>query len=50
MLHYLKRYKNMELEEFLFTTENCIVTDLQQKVYTNEIIIPLGRQHDGPAG
>lgn len=49
LLHYLKRHKNIELEEFLFTPENCIVTDLHQKPYTNEIIIALGHDVDGAA-
>lgn len=39
-LHYLKRYKNISLEEFLFTEENCIVKDIFGAPYANELIIP----------
>lgn len=45
-LHYLKRFKVILLEEFLFTEENCIVTDEEGKPYTNELIIPLHRTND----
>ncbi len=40
-LRYLRRYKRVVLEEFLFTKENCIVHDSEGKPYTNEIILPL---------
>lgn len=40
-LHYLKRTHTLLLEEFLFSKENCIVKDKQNRVYTNELIIPL---------
>ncbi|WP_118973669.1 lantibiotic dehydratase [Taibaiella koreensis] len=43
-LHYLKRYKMITLEEFLFTDENCIVADKEGNPFTNEIIIPLNRE------
>lgn len=43
-LHYLKRYKNITLEEFLFTKENCVITDREGNPFTNEIIIPLKRE------
>ncbi|WP_118952509.1 lantibiotic dehydratase [Taibaiella helva] len=43
-LHYLKRYKNITIEEFLFTEENCIVTDGEGNPFTNEVIIPLSRE------
>lgn len=43
-LHYLKRYKNITLEEFLFTEENCFVTDDEGNPFTNEIIIPMKRE------
>lgn len=43
MLQYLKKQQTIELEEFLFTPENCVVTDLQGKPYTNELIIALAR-------
>ena len=42
-LHYLKRNKRIQLEEFLFTEENCIVHDIAGCPYTNEMIIPLSR-------
>ncbi|MFA6057238.1 MAG: lantibiotic dehydratase [Taibaiella sp.] len=40
-LHYLKRYKNITLEEFLFTEDNCVVYDEQGNPFTNEMIIPV---------
>jgi thiopeptide-type bacteriocin biosynthesis protein len=40
-LHYLKKYKNITLEEFLFTEDNCVVYDEQGNPFTNELIIPL---------
>jgi len=40
-LHYLRRYKNILLEEFLFTEENCVVHDMKGNSFTNEMIIPL---------
>lgn len=44
-LHYLKRNKTIFLEEFLFTEENCIVKDANERVYTDELIIPVFRDH-----
>jgi thiopeptide-type bacteriocin biosynthesis protein len=52
-LHYLKRYKNILVEEFLFTEENCVVHDKQGNPFTNELIIPLynvASQIQGKAG
>jgi thiopeptide-type bacteriocin biosynthesis protein len=43
-LHYLHRYKNILLEEFLFTEENCIVRDTKGAPFTNELIIPVYRE------
>ncbi len=43
-LHYLKRYKSITLEEFLFTEENCVIRDKEGNPFTNEIIIPLRRE------
>jgi len=43
-LHYIRRYKNLTLEEFLFTEDNCIVRDTSGAPYTNEVIIPVHRQ------
>jgi thiopeptide-type bacteriocin biosynthesis protein len=40
-LHYLKKYKSIALEEFLFTEDNCVVHDEQGNPFTNELIIPL---------
>ncbi len=40
-IHYLTKRKNIVLEEFLFTEENCIVKDDEGNPYTNEIIIPI---------
>lgn len=42
-LHYIRRYKTISLEEFLFTEENCIVKDAAGAPYTNEVIIPVHR-------
>lgn len=39
-LNYLRKNKNVLLEEFLFSDENCIVKDSIGSPYTNEIIIP----------
>ena len=46
-LHYLHRYKNILLEEFLFTEDNCVVRDTEGAPFTNEMIIPIYR--DAPA-
>jgi class I lanthipeptide synthase len=40
-LHYLKRHKNILLEEFLDTPENCIVQGADGEGHTNELIIPI---------
>jgi len=45
-LHYLKRYKAIVLEEFLFTEDNCVVHDESGAPFTNEIVIPLYRQEE----
>jgi thiopeptide-type bacteriocin biosynthesis protein len=47
LMHYLKRHERVQLEEFLFTTENCIIKDIDGHPHTNELIIPLKRE---PAG
>lgn len=39
-IHFVKRKKNILLEEFLFSEENCIVKDIYGDSYANEIIIP----------
>ena len=49
LLNYLKRNKNIELEEFLFTEENCLVRDSKGRPYTNEVIIPLTYRKDKSA-
>jgi thiopeptide-type bacteriocin biosynthesis protein len=41
LLAYLNKYKTIVLEEFLFDVTNCIVSDLNNLPYTNEMIIPL---------
>ncbi|WP_367866118.1 lantibiotic dehydratase [Pedobacter sp. WC2423] len=46
-IHYLKRYESVQLEEFLFTNENCIVCDANGNPHTNELIIPLKREDVG---
>ena len=40
-LHYVKKYKTIQLEEFLFTEENSVVKDVNGDPFTNEMIIPL---------
>lgn len=40
-LHYLSRHKNILLEEFLVTAENCLVQDMEGEGHTNELIIPV---------
>jgi thiopeptide-type bacteriocin biosynthesis protein len=40
-LHYIRRYKSISLEEFLFTEDNCVVRDRTGAPYTNEVIIPV---------
>lgn len=40
-LHYLSRYKEVILEEFLFSEDNCIVNNRNGDCYTNEIILPI---------
>lgn len=47
-VHYLKRYESVQLEEFLFTDENCIVYDTNGNPHTNELIIPLNRAQETP--
>ncbi|MBS1588151.1 MAG: lantibiotic dehydratase [Bacteroidetes bacterium] len=42
-LNYLKKYKQIRLEEFLFTEENAVVHNEQGEPFTNEIIIPITR-------
>jgi thiopeptide-type bacteriocin biosynthesis protein len=37
---YLIKNKSIIIQEFLFTKQNCIVSDVNGKKYTNEIIIP----------
>jgi thiopeptide-type bacteriocin biosynthesis protein len=46
-LHYLKKYKNILIEEFLFSGENCFVSDVNAAPYTNEIIIPVHQAQVG---
>ena len=46
-LHYLKRYKTIQIEEFLFTEDNCVVSDSNGAPYTNELIIPLHQEGNG---
>lgn len=39
-LHFLKKHKNIIIEEFLFTDENSTVKDINNSSYTGQIIIP----------
>ena len=49
-LHYLHRYKNILLEEFLFVEDHCVVRDVQGLPFTNELIIPDIPGGSGQAG
>lgn len=40
-IYYLKKNKQILLEESLFSNENCIVSDIHGNSFTNEVIIPL---------
>lgn len=40
-MHYLKKHKNIQVDEFVFNEENCIVKDVNGNPFTNEIIIPV---------
>jgi thiopeptide-type bacteriocin biosynthesis protein len=44
-LHYLKRHKKITVEEFLFEQDNCIVKDVNNLPFTNELIIPVHNDH-----
>lgn len=48
-LHYLKKFKKIKVEEFLFNTENCIVHDNTKASYTNEVIIPIRQKRNNPS-
>jgi len=39
-VEYVKKHKQIQIEEFLFTNENCFVRDKKNAPFTNEIIIP----------
>lgn len=39
-IEYLKKYKQIQIEEFLFTNDNCFIRDQNNAPFTNEIIIP----------
>ena len=39
-VEYVKKYKQIQIEEFLFTNNNCVVRDKNDAPFTNEIIIP----------
>lgn len=41
LVSFIQKFKNVLLEEFLFTEENCIVRDEKGNPFTNEIIIPV---------
>ena len=41
LVSFIQKFKNILLEEFLFTKENCIVRDEEGNPHTNEIIIPI---------
>lgn len=43
-IHYLKRFKSILIEEFLFNTSNCIVNDTNGRPFASEIIIPVRHQ------
>lgn len=39
-VEYVKKHKQIQIEEFLFTNDNCFVRDQHNDPFTNEIIIP----------
>ena len=43
LIHYIKRYGKVEVEEFLFDDNNCIVKDVDGNSHINEVIIPMFR-------
>lgn len=43
-LHYLKRFKTIQIEEFLFDNGNCIVNDKSGSPFASELIIPVHHQ------
>jgi thiopeptide-type bacteriocin biosynthesis protein len=45
-LSYLKKNKSVSLEEFIFTSANCIVKNKHGESHTNEIIIPVHNLSD----
>jgi len=49
LVDFIKKYKIIVLEEFLFTNENCVVVDKNGLPYTNEIIIPTIRNYVTPS-
>ncbi|MDB4926552.1 lantibiotic dehydratase [Mucilaginibacter sp.] len=49
-LHYLHRHKSIVIEEFLYTEENCIINDVNNLPFINELIVPfkLSNNLNGP--
>jgi thiopeptide-type bacteriocin biosynthesis protein len=43
LLDYLKKYKIVSLTEFIQSPEQCVVNGTGRSVYTNEVIIPFGK-------
>lgn len=39
----IKKYKRLEISEFLFNDKNCFVKDIDGNPFANELIIPLSR-------
>ncbi|MGM1431261.1 lantibiotic dehydratase [Sphingobacterium lactis] len=39
-IKFLKKYSQLELEEFLFNKDNCVVKDHLGNPFTNEVVIP----------
>jgi len=44
LVHYLEKYNQILIKEYLFTEENCIVRNTEGQPFTNEIIIPITRE------
>jgi thiopeptide-type bacteriocin biosynthesis protein len=42
-LHYITKYESLQLEEFLFSENNCFVENTRGEGFTNELIIPMYR-------
>jgi thiopeptide-type bacteriocin biosynthesis protein len=44
LLNYIKKHTKVEIEEYLFEEDKCVVKDVDNNAYTNELIIPFSRK------